>query len=217
MSRVLTLTTTLLLVVAVALAPAFGHDQLVSSSPSSGEQLGTAPEQVSVTFSGEVMQIAGSGVGLMVVDAQGTDWVAGPVQVDGRTVSADLNGPLPDAGYELRWRAVSADGHPVSGVIPFTVGGPQATTSTSTSGPESTPSPSTSPSATSSQSPSEASAQSATSSVTEPSGGPLRVVLIAVAGALLALAVLAVARLAARGSRRDSSGGSASGGRSSDE
>lgn len=107
-----------LLVLAPATA-ASAHDELVSSSPAAGEQLSTAPESITLAFSAEVLTI---GAAIMVVDADGTDWVASEPVVDYGEVTATLESGMPDAGYEVRWRVVSSDGHPISGVIPFTVG-----------------------------------------------------------------------------------------------
>lgn len=107
-----------LLVLAPATA-ASAHDELVSSSPAAGEQLSTAPESITLAFSAEVLTM---GAAIMVVDADGTDWVASEPVVDYGEVTATLESGMPDAGYEVRWRVVSSDGHPISGVIPFTVG-----------------------------------------------------------------------------------------------
>lgn len=104
--------------------PAAAHDQLVSSTPSADEQLAVPPENVTMTFSGELLVLddAVAGAVVMVVDAAGNDWVAGAVTVAGRTVTAPLEPGMPTAGYQVRWQVVSEDGHPVTGVIPFAVG-----------------------------------------------------------------------------------------------
>ncbi len=65
----------------------------------------------------------------------GDDWVAGEVEVDGNVVTAQLEAGMPVAGYQVRWQVVSEDGHPISGVIPFTIGDadPMVTASTGSS------------------------------------------------------------------------------------
>ncbi|MFY9713510.1 MAG: copper resistance CopC family protein [Microbacterium sp.] len=131
-----------LLVAAVAVlattTPASAHDQLVSSTPGAGEQLASAPTNVSLTFSGELIVLDASMTGalVMVVDESGDDWVAGEVEVDGNVVTAQLEAGMPVAGYQVRWQVVSEDGHPISGVIPFTIGDaePMVTASTGSSG-----------------------------------------------------------------------------------
>jgi hypothetical protein len=37
-------------------------------------------------------------------------------------VTVAIEPGMTDAGYEIRWRVVSEDGHPISGLVPFTVG-----------------------------------------------------------------------------------------------
>ncbi|KNY07466.1 copper resistance CopC family protein [Microbacterium sp. GCS4] len=105
-------------------APASAHDQLVSSTPSDGEQLAAAPTSVTMTFSGELLVLDDSAAGavVLVVDESGADWSAGSVTVSGSTVTAELRPDMPVAGYQVRWQVVSEDGHPISGVIPFTIG-----------------------------------------------------------------------------------------------
>ncbi len=102
--------------------PASAHDQLVSSTPESGERLEAAPEQVSLTFTDEPLTLDGAGMTVLVIDADGRDWVDESPTVSEMTVTARLAVGMPEAGYELRWQVVSGDGHPISGVIPFTIG-----------------------------------------------------------------------------------------------
>jgi methionine-rich copper-binding protein CopC len=100
-------------------SPAAAHDELVASTPSIGEQLASAPSEVSLTFSADVLTI---GAAVIIADGAGRDWVADePVVTDG-VVTVGLQSGMPDAGYEIRWRVVSEDGHPISGLVPFTVG-----------------------------------------------------------------------------------------------
>lgn len=107
-----------LLVLASAPA-AFAHEELISSTPAVGQEFETAPETVTLRFSAEVMTM---GAAIVVVDADGTDWVVDEPVVDYSEVIATLEPGMPEAGYEVRWRVVSSDGHPISGIIPFTVG-----------------------------------------------------------------------------------------------
>lgn len=105
--------------VLAAAAPASAHDELVSSSPVAGERLPSPPDEITLTFSADVLDM---GAEVVVADGEGTDWVAGDPLVASGTVVVPLQGGMPDAGYEVRWRVVSSDGHPISGLIPFTVG-----------------------------------------------------------------------------------------------
>lgn len=108
-----------LLGITVGATPAFAHDQLSASDPPAGAALESAPEQVSLQFSDNVLTI---GAIVLVADTDGTSWADGDPILDGPTVTARLADDMPDGAYEIRWRVVSADGHPISGVIPFTVG-----------------------------------------------------------------------------------------------
>ena len=99
--------------------PASAHDALIGSTPEPGARLTEAPAEVSLRFSDDVLTL---GAAVIVADGAGRDWVVGDVRIAGNSVSAALDGPLPEAGYELRWRVVSSDGHPISGLVPFTVG-----------------------------------------------------------------------------------------------
>jgi methionine-rich copper-binding protein CopC len=100
-------------------APASAHDKLLSSDPAPDQALEEAPSTVVLTFSADVLDM---GAAVVVADADGTDWVSEPPTIDGPTVTAALDPGMSDAGYEIRWRVVSSDGHPISGVVPFTVG-----------------------------------------------------------------------------------------------
>lgn len=113
----------LALLVAVGATPAAAHDQLLDSSPTEGEHLTTAPSEVTLRFSAEILTI---GPAVLVVDAAGTTWTVGDPRLDGPEVVADLADDVPDGAYEVRWRVVSSDGHPIAGTIPFTVGDPDA-------------------------------------------------------------------------------------------
>lgn len=99
--------------------PAQAHDSLISSTPSDGEHLEISPDQVVLTFSADPIEVGGD---ILVVDATGTDRAASEPVYDGRDVTVDLEPDLPGGVYEIRWRIVSSDGHPIQGVIEFEVG-----------------------------------------------------------------------------------------------
>lgn len=105
-------------VLAVA-APASAHDELLSSTPETGQRLTEAPTQVTLTFSADVLD---TGAAVVVADAEGHDWAATEPVLDGPTVTVELQPDMPAAGYEVRWRVVSSDGHPIAGTVPFTIG-----------------------------------------------------------------------------------------------
>ncbi len=159
-------------VVLATAVPAAAHDELLQSSPAVGEVMTAAPEVVSLSFADEVLAM---GAAVIVVDQSGHDWVAAEPVLDEATVTAELEPGMPDAGYELRWRVVSSDGHPISGVVPFTIGDGEPLTRT----PE--------PAAAGGADTTIAEAQSQS---TQENQGALRGLLIGVAGAGIAVAVL---------------------------
>ncbi|MDR5698667.1 copper resistance CopC family protein [Agromyces aerolatus] len=106
------------LAVAGAAAPAIAHDELLGSSPEPGAVLETAPEAVELTFSNDVIEV---GTVIEVVDHHGEAIDVGATEVLGPEVSATLPSDL-SGEYQVRWRVVSSDGHPIEGTIDFGVG-----------------------------------------------------------------------------------------------
>ena len=100
-------------------APASAHDELADSSPTAGEHLEVAPAEVSLTFADEVLTV---GSAVLVVDTTGGTWTTGDPVLDGAPVTVPVDDGAPDGAYAVRWRVVSADGHPITGLIPFTIG-----------------------------------------------------------------------------------------------
>jgi methionine-rich copper-binding protein CopC len=180
--------------------PASAHDKLISSDPASDQKLAEAPAEVSLTFSADVLDM---GAAVVVSDAAGTEWVSAVPTVDGPVVTAVLDPGMPDAGYEIRWRVVSSDGHPITGVVPFTVGDgeplgdgaggvePDAAEPGATeTGGASVPG---------------TDAQSSTQTqIAQEDEGPLRVVLVGAGGAAVAVALLALVQFLRR--RSDAGG-----------
>ena len=99
-------------------APAFAHDELIASSPEPGDVLEAAPAEVALTFSGDIIE---AGTAVVVVDHHGEEVEVGAPAVAGTEVTAALPADL-SGDYQVRWRAVSADGHPIEGTIDFGVG-----------------------------------------------------------------------------------------------
>ncbi len=104
----------------LSVAPAAAHDVLVASTPSAGEVVVELPEAFSVTTNEPMLVLEGSqGFALQVQDEAGFFYGDGCVEVDDATMSAAAM-PLGAPGaYTMLWQAVSADGHTISGEIPF--------------------------------------------------------------------------------------------------
>jgi copper resistance protein C len=99
-------------------APALAHTRLQSSNPTDGASLDAAPEHVSLTFNEEMSPDFST---ITVVGPDGARYETGAVGAEGGTVSTAVL-PLGPAGqYKIGYRVVSADGHPVSGEVSFTL------------------------------------------------------------------------------------------------
>ncbi len=147
-ARPLPAATAALVVVLVAVAftlsvagSAHAHTALLESTPAEGAEV-DAPAEVSLVFNQALIQLGNE---LTVTDAAGTVTALEPRFPEDHIVAATL--PVLAAGAAtVDWRVVSADGHPVEGVLTFVVNDPEPTvTPSATSEPtvtEGTPSPS---------------------------------------------------------------------------
>jgi methionine-rich copper-binding protein CopC len=99
--------------------PASAHNVLVGSFPKAGSSLGTGPTEVRFDFNAPV-QLGGDSI--TVLGPNGTHWERSRnATVAGNSVSTPL-APLGPAGvYTASYRIISADGHPVTGDITFTL------------------------------------------------------------------------------------------------
>jgi methionine-rich copper-binding protein CopC len=107
-------------VIALFAAPAAAHTELKKSTPAKDSTV-QAPSEVSLVFT-ERVQLAR----VKVSDAAGKDFQSGTPSVTGATVRQGLSGGLASGRYEVAYRVVSADGHPVEGTVPFKVAGGQS-------------------------------------------------------------------------------------------
>lgn len=112
------------LAVAVGLAlflgagPASAHAQLEGSDPPDGASLAAGPSRVSIHFSDSMQQGFNS---LTVIGPDHLAYQEGDVTAAADSVSVAVK-PLGPAGrYEIGYRVVSDDGHPVSGSVSFTL------------------------------------------------------------------------------------------------
>ena len=97
--------------------PAAAHAALVSSDPSDGARLDTAPTNVNLEFSENVASPAY----LVITGPDGSRVRTGRTEVLDRTVTVTV-APVDMKGtYSMSYRVVSADGHPVEGTTKFEV------------------------------------------------------------------------------------------------
>lgn len=107
-----------------AAAPALAHDQLLSAEPGDGATLQTAPEELLLSFSGNL--ITGQGIQnlVQVRDQDGHQWQDGAATVTGPTLSAALCDGMPNGDYDVSYRVVYSDGHSEEKQYTFTVQDP---------------------------------------------------------------------------------------------
>jgi len=96
------------------------HSGLLSTTPGSGAVVAEAPDSVLMRFSETVTPVA---TAFQLFDPSGT-----PIRVDVTSVDSTVEVALPpglvQGSYVLSWRVISADSHPISGGVPFSVGRP---------------------------------------------------------------------------------------------
>ena len=118
MKRLAVIAAAILTATALSIAPAAAHATLQSSDPAENSVLDAAPDEVTLTFNQSVSQNFAT---VTVVGSDGMDWAASDPVVDGSTVTVDLDGLGAGGDYTIGYRVVSADGHPITGSIPFQV------------------------------------------------------------------------------------------------
>lgn len=99
-------------------APALAHDELIGSSPEQGEVLDASPEAIGLSFSNDIIEV---GTAVVVVDHHGEELTVDEPVIAGSEVTVELPADL-SGDYQVRWHAVSSDGHPIEGTIDFGVG-----------------------------------------------------------------------------------------------
>lgn len=114
------------LVTAVALllgaSTASAHDTVIGTAPGDGETLTTAPTQVTVETSAVPQSI---GSRMVITASDGTVLFDGEPTIADRVASVELPAVANDS-YQVAWRLVSSDGHPIDGTFGFVVDDPAA-------------------------------------------------------------------------------------------
>ena len=104
----------------LAAPPAAAHATLISTDPVEGEVLPETPDVVTFTYDERVSLTDDS---IQVFDAAGEP-VDSTAKGEDEVVTADLPDDLENGTYVVAWRVVSADGHPISGSLTFSIGAP---------------------------------------------------------------------------------------------
>ena len=100
---------------------AHAHTSLELSTPSNNQSIEFMPPELSATFDEDLIEIEGEVVNtLELQNADGTNYLLSASTIAGPVVSAKVgDGEYPAGSYLLKYRVVSADGHPVTGEISF--------------------------------------------------------------------------------------------------
>ncbi|WP_242308748.1 copper resistance CopC/CopD family protein [Bacillus cereus group sp. BfR-BA-01331] len=99
------------------------HAYVVKSNPTENETLKKAPSIVKIEFD-EDIQVSSFNT-LFVRDTSGQRVDLKDAHIDTKnkkSLEAGLKENLKNGLYSIQWKAISADGHPIQGVIPFRIG-----------------------------------------------------------------------------------------------
>ncbi|MED3794724.1 copper resistance protein CopC, partial [Niallia alba] len=98
------------------------HAYITNSNPSENEILEESPEKVYIEFN-EKIQTGFTILNVLNTSGERVDQKNIVINPDTeKSIEVDLKPELPNDIYTVKWRVVSADGHSVSGMIPFSIG-----------------------------------------------------------------------------------------------
>ncbi len=97
--------------------PAFAHSQLRHTSPADGATVTSQLDSITLTFN---EMVHGNFTTIVVSGPGGVSFSNGPVKVIDDDAFQSVY-PLRSGDYQVAWRAISADGHPVQGTFHFAV------------------------------------------------------------------------------------------------
>lgn len=103
-----------------ATATADAHSSLLRSTPAEGVVLQTAPVGIVLGFGEKVTPLV---IDLVAPDGSSSRLTA---KATGADLTVEWPGQNAPGTYLLSWRTVSSDGHPVAGVLTFSLGSPSA-------------------------------------------------------------------------------------------
>ena len=114
---------TFIAVISLALSPqaASAHAQLTTSVPLNNQVVKTLPKLLWIEFDGDLMTFGDKNPNeVKVLDTKLKRVDIGGTIVGGARISTRLKSGLPQGRYQVRYRIVSEDGHPVEGNYFFT-------------------------------------------------------------------------------------------------
>jgi methionine-rich copper-binding protein CopC len=119
--RLIGVTTATCVALLLGAAPAFAHTRLEGSDPTDGSSIAGGPASVSLRFSESV---SAQFTSLTVVGPDGAEYQTGGVSAANGEVSTAVSPLGPAGAYQIGYRVVSDDGHPVQGKVSFTLTSP---------------------------------------------------------------------------------------------
>jgi methionine-rich copper-binding protein CopC len=99
--------------------PAKAHDLLIEIEPAAGEVMTESSFEAKLTFNNPLLVVEGETNAELATKLAGSeDWVNHDVVIVDQVLTSQIS--LSEAGdYDLRWKVVSSDGHPISGDSTF--------------------------------------------------------------------------------------------------
>jgi len=101
-------------------APASAHTHLVKSFPSAGARLAARPSEVVLTFNQPIQAFPGAN-GIVVIGPRSSHWPCGRARIDGNTLTASISEVGRPGRYQIDYRVLGADGHPITGSVPIRI------------------------------------------------------------------------------------------------
>lgn len=95
----------------------FAHTGLKSSSPADGEVVRREIQKITLTFDTKVEQNSK----FTLNDSNGNLITIGDMELNENTIVGNLLEPLKNGDYQLIWKIIGADGHPIEGEFSFSV------------------------------------------------------------------------------------------------
>jgi len=98
------------------------HAYVTNSNPGENEILDTPPDNVTIEFNEKIQSGFAS---IHVLNSSGERVDENNLHINEKTnksMTVDLKDDLPNDIYTTEWKVVSADGHTISGIIPFSIG-----------------------------------------------------------------------------------------------
>ena len=94
------------------------HAQLLTSNPAVSATLAKQPKLVTLVFDDDLVDLAG-GNQIVVTNSARKHVESGATKVAGATISVALKSALATGKYQVQYKALSADGHPITGTYFF--------------------------------------------------------------------------------------------------